>query len=205
MKSKEYVNNFFNEGKLVDQNGLLLTLNAEFIIYIESIPAFINGERTQKMFNNAVTNIRSKFVAISNKVQYGLPEKLWRYFYANYLMVYRDYRFPEVSDKVFRANKALEIKRNNPGPPMSNKAINKIIDEEKKKYDDNLINRIDKLSRSNKYIIDLFDKFNLKITCSMEDLVLKYNQKNDESLKEYFTICRTYILFRNEKNRLLKE
>lgn len=37
---------------------------------------------SEKHFTAAVKEIRSKWDAISNKIPYGLPEGLWRYFYA---------------------------------------------------------------------------------------------------------------------------
>lgn len=37
---------------------------------------------SEKHFTAAVKETRSKWDAISNKISYGLPEGLWRYFYA---------------------------------------------------------------------------------------------------------------------------
>lgn len=43
-----------------------------------------------KAFQNAINIIRSKWDGISNKIPYGLPEDLWKYFYATIIIPFKN-------------------------------------------------------------------------------------------------------------------
>lgn len=107
MKPNDYIKQHFTaEGKLKDQNALFRDL----IVDLEtSIEVQTGDSKTIKTFNNNLKVIKMKWDSINNKLPGNpLPDKLWKYFYAAYLVPYRDAMYPEDAKKIYDARKQRE-------------------------------------------------------------------------------------------------
>lgn len=87
MKPKDFIEkyNISSGWRNSIQKGFLNDLTEELISFLELYKAKDNI----KGFDNSVKVIRMKWDAISNKISYGLPEGVWRYFYATVIVPMR--------------------------------------------------------------------------------------------------------------------
>lgn len=88
MKPKEYLKKYQLSIKM-NQSQFESFLN-ELMSDLISTCEFVNADDNINKFNHSVDEIRSKWDAISNKVPYGLSEGQWNYFYAKYIVPFRD-------------------------------------------------------------------------------------------------------------------
>jgi hypothetical protein len=91
MKPKEYVKNFDMQSGKFDSNGFIREFTVDFISSVEFHK--LCGVWNYTKFQNCVSEIRQKWDGISNKISGGLPEKLWKYFYAREVVPLRDQEF----------------------------------------------------------------------------------------------------------------
>lgn len=96
MKTKEYIQEFgLADGWRPDrQKDFLDQLLSEFIALLE----YNNADDNIRGFSNAVKAVRVKWDAISNKVPYGLPDKVWSYWYATTVVRLRDELCPKAAE-----------------------------------------------------------------------------------------------------------
>ncbi len=70
-------------------------MTSELLALLETYHA----ENNIKGFDNAVNVIRMKWDAIDKKIPFGIPEKLWGYYFATTIAKIREQMFPEEMDK----------------------------------------------------------------------------------------------------------
>ncbi len=73
----------------------LFPLTSEFFAQLE----YFKAENNIKGFDNALKVIRMKWDSISNKIPYGLPEKLWNYFFATVVAPARENLSPSEMER----------------------------------------------------------------------------------------------------------
>lgn len=97
MKPKEFIQHFnLEKGWRPNvQNEFLSLLTSELLAFLEYNKAADNI----KGFDNAVKVIRMKWDAISNKIPYGLPDKLWSYFWATVVVKLREEFCPRETER----------------------------------------------------------------------------------------------------------
>jgi len=93
MKPKEFIEKYnlargWNKYK---QNEFLTDMTSELLALLETYHA----ENNIKGFDNAVNVIRMKWDAIDKKIPYGIPEKLWGYYFATTIAKIREQMCPE--------------------------------------------------------------------------------------------------------------
>lgn len=93
MKPKDFIEkyNLDNGWKTFVQDEFLTDMTSELLALLETYHA----EKNIKGFDNAVNVIRMKWDAISKKVPYGIPEKLWGYYFATTIAKIREQMFPK--------------------------------------------------------------------------------------------------------------
>lgn len=93
MKPKEFIEKYnLNSGwKMFIQDEFLTDMTSELLALLETYHA----EKNIKGFDNAVNVIRMKWDAISKKIPYGIPEKLWGYYFATTIAKFREKMFPK--------------------------------------------------------------------------------------------------------------
>lgn len=97
MKPKEFIQHFVLERgwRPQVQKEFLASMTSELLAFLEYNKAADNI----KGFDNAVKVIRMKWDAISNKIPYGLPEKLWAYFWATTVVKLREEFCPRETER----------------------------------------------------------------------------------------------------------
>lgn len=97
MKPKEYIEkyNIGSGWKPECQKQFLSELTSELIAFCE----YNKAEDNIRGFDNSVNVIRMKWDAISRKISYGLPEKMWSYFYATVIAPLRDSMCPREAER----------------------------------------------------------------------------------------------------------
>ena len=93
MKPKEFIEKYnlskgWNKYK---QNEFLSDMTSELLALLETYHA----ENNIKGFDNAVNVIRMKWDAIDKKIPFGIPEKLWGYYFATTIAKIREEMCPE--------------------------------------------------------------------------------------------------------------
>lgn len=88
MKPKEFIQKYGikNGWDAKHQNDFLQDLTSELLAFLE----YNKAENNIRGFDNAVKVIRMKWDAISNKIRFGLPDKLWSYFWATIVVKLRE-------------------------------------------------------------------------------------------------------------------
>lgn len=99
MKPKEYVKKYrLNEQEQFCHNNFIVDLTIDFTSVIEYLLTTNNFNYNR--FKSVVKEIRQKFDGISNKSKgKGLPESLWKYFYASVIIKAKDELFGEFLKK----------------------------------------------------------------------------------------------------------
>ena len=93
MKPKEFIEKYGIQGgwNPRKQDGFLNDMTSELLASLE----VNHAENNIKGFDNAVRVIRMKWDSISNKIPYGLPDKLWNYYFATVIAKIREQMCPE--------------------------------------------------------------------------------------------------------------
>lgn len=93
MKPKDFIEKYnLNRGwKTFIQDEFLTDMTSELLALLETY----HDEKNIKGFDNAVNVIRMKWDAISKKIPYGIPEKLWGYYFATTIAKIREQMFPK--------------------------------------------------------------------------------------------------------------
>lgn len=106
MKPKEYIKKYGIEKgwNPKHQPEFLNDLTSELLAFLELNKA----ENNIKGFDNAVKVIRMKWDAISAKIPFGLPDKLWSYFFATVISKLREELCPK---EMARRREEAEEKR----------------------------------------------------------------------------------------------
>ena len=88
MKPKDFITKYQLEGgwKPKAQKAFLSDLTNELLALLE----YNKAQGNLKGFDNAVTAIKSKWDGISKKIPYGLPDKLWSYYFATVIAPLRE-------------------------------------------------------------------------------------------------------------------
>jgi hypothetical protein len=95
MKPKDYVSKYkLNVSNKFNHNHFVQDLTNDFLSLLE-VGKTASGEFRLKGFENSVRAIRQKWDGIDKKTVYGLPDKLWGYFYAKVIVKMRENLFPE--------------------------------------------------------------------------------------------------------------
>lgn len=97
MKPKDFITKHGIGGgwKPSAQDKFLLDMTSELLALLEAYHA----EKNIKGFDNAVNVIRMKWDSISKKIPYGIPEKLWGYYFATTIAKIREHMFPKEMQK----------------------------------------------------------------------------------------------------------
>lgn len=92
MKPKEFIEKYnLNKGwNKFKQNEFLNDMTSELLALLETYHA----ENNIKGFDNAVNVIRMKWDAIDKKIPFGIPEKLWGYYFATTIAKIREQMCP---------------------------------------------------------------------------------------------------------------
>ena len=108
MKPKEFIEKYGIQGgwNPKHQTNFLQDFTSELIIMLEYNKAVDNI----KGFDNALRTIRQKWDSISNKISFGLPEGMWRYFFATVVVKLREEMCPR--EVKARKERAEEKRRN---------------------------------------------------------------------------------------------
>lgn len=93
MKPKDFIEKYnlskgWNKYK---QNEFLTDMTSELLALLETY----HTENNIKGFDNAVNVIKMKWDAIDKKIPFGLPEKLWGYYFATTIAKIREQMCPE--------------------------------------------------------------------------------------------------------------
>ncbi len=92
MRTKDYVEKYkLNISNKFNHSEFISDFTHEFITLLETG----NSTKHFKGYENTVRAIRMKWDAISNKTVYGLPDKLWNFFYATVIAKTKEKLFPE--------------------------------------------------------------------------------------------------------------
>lgn len=118
MKPKEFITKYHLERGWNSrvQKPFLQDFTNELIAFLE----FFNAQNNIRGFDNAVKVIRSKWDAVSRKIPYGLPDKLWSYFWATVVCKLREELCP-VEVKRMEARKAEWERRQAEREEMDNR------------------------------------------------------------------------------------
>jgi len=105
MKPKEYIKKYkLTETDQFNHSDFIIDLTADFMAVITYMAG--HGDFNINKFKNVVKEIRQKWDSISNKTKgKGLPESLWKYFYATVIVKVRDEYFGEQLKKEFEYRK----------------------------------------------------------------------------------------------------
>ena len=88
MKTSEYISKHV-KGRKINYEGITADLKLEFASSVEGIENY-------SQFQKAITDLRTKFTNISNKLPgVGLHEKSWAYLYAKVICGIRDDMFED--------------------------------------------------------------------------------------------------------------
>lgn len=76
--------------EIIDNSGISLGVNANnqekfFALMVNELESIYNGfgqKDSERHFEASVKQLRVKWDSVSRKIRYGLPDKLWGYFYA---------------------------------------------------------------------------------------------------------------------------
>lgn len=92
MKPKEFITKYHLERGWNSrvQEPFLQDFTNELIAFLE----LYHAQNNIRGFDNAVKVIRMKWDAVSNKIPYGLPDKLWSYFWATVVCKLREQLCP---------------------------------------------------------------------------------------------------------------
>lgn len=125
MKPKEFIQKYGIEKgwNPKHQNDFLQDMTSELLAFLE----FNKAENNIKGFDNTVKVIRSKWDAISNRIPYGLPEKLWSYFYATVICKLREELCPKEMEQRRRVSEMRKRLR---------EEENEWIEEQNRMYDE---------------------------------------------------------------------
>lgn len=82
------------------QDAFLQDLTSELLALLE----YYKAHNNIKGFDNAIRVIRAKWDSVSKKIPYGLPEKMWSYFWAKVVVDLREMFCPEEMER--RRNEA---------------------------------------------------------------------------------------------------
>lgn len=106
MKPKELIKKYKLEKgwKSNYQNDFLQDITSELLAFLE----YNKADNNIKGFDNAVKVIRMKWNAVSNKIPFGLPDKLWSFFWATTVVKLREEFCPK---DVERMRKKAEEKK----------------------------------------------------------------------------------------------
>lgn len=108
MKPIHYVKKYnLNTSNKFNHNEFIKDLTTDFLSLLE-IGKTKSGEFVLSGFENTIRAIRQKWDSINNKTVGGLPEKLWKYFYASVICKMREELF---ADEMNRRRKEKEEKR----------------------------------------------------------------------------------------------
>lgn len=93
MKTKEYLDkyNLHKGWNTKIQNEFISDMTSEF----EAQLMLNKAEDNIRGFDNALRCIRMKWDSISNKIPYGIPDKLWNYFFATVIAPLREQMCPK--------------------------------------------------------------------------------------------------------------
>ena len=107
MKPKEYVEKYgIQDGwNPKHQKNFLQDLTSELLVMLEYNKAVDNI----KGFDNALQTIRQKWDGVSKKIRFGLPEGMWRYFYATVVVKLKEEMCPR--EVQIRKERAEEKRR----------------------------------------------------------------------------------------------
>jgi hypothetical protein len=93
MKPKEYVKKHNIKDQKFNHKAFIKDFTLDFKSMLEFHQA--TGVWNITKFHNVVKEMRQKWDAISNRVAGGLPENLWKYFYATAVVKVKDEQFGE--------------------------------------------------------------------------------------------------------------
>jgi hypothetical protein len=111
MKTKEYVKKYnLQSNKPFNHSHFVEDLTLDFMAQLE-LGRKGDGSYNIKGYENAINGIRQKWEGIHNKTIPGLPEKLWRYFYATVLAKIRNEMFPDEMARRKRAKEEYEERK----------------------------------------------------------------------------------------------
>lgn len=96
MKTKEYIEKYHLDKKRNFNYRIFLNdFGKEFGVLLQKYP---KESFTEEQFETVIMDLKQKFDSISNKAVYGIPIKIWNYFYATTISNKRKKLFP-LSDK----------------------------------------------------------------------------------------------------------
>jgi len=98
MNTKEYVKKYIlNITNKFRHNHFIQDLTIDFLTLLETGKTS-TSEYKIKCFENNVNVIKQKWNAINNKTIFGLPNKLWNYFYATVIIKMKEELFLEIME-----------------------------------------------------------------------------------------------------------
>jgi len=98
MNVKDYVQKYhLDKKKHFSYKTFLNDLGKDFGVLLQSYP---KATLTEEQFRSIVKELKQKFDSISNKAIYGIPDKIWNYFYATTII--------NKKNKIFSTKKSVK-------------------------------------------------------------------------------------------------
>lgn len=174
MKPKDYIIKFeiqkgWNKSK---QKEFLNDLTSELLAQLE----YCKAENNIKGFDNAFKVIRMKWDSISNKIPFGLPESMWKYFFATVVAPAREQLCPGAMQKRREeaAARRAEHERLKAWKRYREEEYRRLEEEARRSFFENLALS---LLLTEVCPISSFEFLGLSVHCSEEDVMKAYKEK----------------------------
>lgn len=178
MKPIEYINKYkLNELDKFNHNLFIEDLTSDFLSLLE-LTKSKDGSINIKGFEQTLRSVRDKWDAIQRKTANKLPDKLWGYFFASFIVPMRDEFFPEEMQKRKEekeaAYKQREARRQFYKEQYSSGFSS--FRDHSNAFEDILNSLLKKLFKPITIPYESFDLLQLAIHCSKEDIINSFRQ-----------------------------
>lgn len=198
MKPKDYIEKYSLKSgwNTKHQTEFLNDFTSELLAFCEYNKALNN----LKGFDNALRVVRQKWDSISNKIPKGLPESLWKYFFATTISKIREEMCPE---QMQRRRQEAEDRR------IQREAWRKRREEEEKMWNDMArdayFERLALLLLSISAVpTSSFQYLNLETTASQDEIKKRYRELSIKAHPDSGGSQEEFITLTDHKNKCLK-
>lgn len=197
MKPKEFVKKYnLDKGwKARYQTDFLNDMTSELLAYLEYNKAMGN----LRGFDNAVRALRTKWDSISTKSQFGLPEGMWKYYWATTIAPMREEMCPE--QMAARRAEAERRKADREYYKEQQRIFDEELREANRRFWDNLAIRFLVLSA---LPMESFLFLGLPTNSTEEEIKIRYRELSLKMHPDKGGSQEQFLLLTDHKNRCVK-
>lgn len=193
MKPKEYIEKHCMMSGKFSHELFIEDLTSELLAFCELYKANDNI----KGFDNSVKVVRMKWDAISNKIPYGLPDSLWKYFYAAKVSKLRE----ELCSREMSARKERTEEYKRIKEERSRWYKHDVFEDYQRSFWDRVASMFIFLKG---IPTASFDYFGLTTKCTEDEIKSAYRKKSLELHPDKGGNQESFILCTEHKNKCLK-